>query len=180
MTSLLNVANEFGLSWLGDELLLSKLHYWVWLSCVEIKLACQSLIEQITCDGQNGTTAIMEWFKEKVNETDKPISWLTVIDDNSDVQTAGVILFASFPQALCSHNEEHFLICFWHISPDYTNSSPYFYFIHFSFYFKFKPSCFRNLFLSVVDHIILLDLGQFMVYMYNLWIKQKHSIVWRR
>ena len=138
------------LGWV-TELLLSKLHYWVWLSCVEIhiKVACQSLIEQNTCDGQKGTTAIMEWFKEKVNEIDKTISWLTVFDDNSDVQTAGVILCASFPQAPCSHNEEHFLICFCQISPDYTNSSPHFYFIRFSLYFKVKPSCFRILFLSV-------------------------------
>ncbi len=64
--------------------------------------------------GKKDATYIMDQFKRKVDEIDveKKLTDCFLFDGSSNVQTAGAILCATYPCAMCFHGGEHVLSLF--------------------------------------------------------------------
>ena len=118
ISKLLQDAEVFGLGWLGDGATIKR------MPLLNILVLCSpappTVVSILDCTsdmsdgGKKDATYIMDQFRRKVDEidVDKKLTDCFFFDGASNVQTAGAILCATYPRAMCFHGGEHVLSLF--------------------------------------------------------------------
>ncbi len=118
MAAILKDANVFGLSWLGNGATIKQTPLLIMLlMCGNSPPTVMSIFyctEHMSTGEKKDATFIMEQFKEKVADFDEMTQLIDCFffDSASKVQTAGTILCATFPIAMCFHGGKHVLSLF--------------------------------------------------------------------
>ncbi len=115
ISKLLQDAEVFGLRWLGDGATIKQMHLLnILVLCRNTPPTVVSIVDCMTHMSDGGRKMqhifyIMEQFQRKVDEidVDKKLTDCFFFDGTSNVQTAGAILCARYPHAMCFHRGEH-------------------------------------------------------------------------
>ncbi len=108
----------FGLSWLGDGATIEKMPLINMLVICGDKppavISIYDCTDHMVDGGKKDAEFIMNFFKTKVDEFDlsKVYSDSFFFDGAANVQKAGQILCAHFPQIMCFHGGDHILSLF--------------------------------------------------------------------
>ncbi len=118
ISKLLQDADVFGLGWLGDGATIKRMPL---LNILVLSGSTPpTVVSIIDCTthmsdgGKKDAIFIMEHFRRKVDEidVDAKLTDCFFFDGASNVQTAGAILCARYPRAMCFHGGEHVLSLF--------------------------------------------------------------------
>ncbi len=115
---LLQDAEVFGIRWLGDGAMIKQMPLLnVPVLCKNAPLTLVSIVDCTTHMSDGGkiyATYIMDQFQRKGDEIDinRKLTECLFCDGASNVQTAGAILCATYPCAMCFHGGEHVLSLF--------------------------------------------------------------------
>ncbi len=103
--------NVFGLSWIRDDATIKRMQLLnVFSMCGSKPLSVITIIDftgHMVDDGKKDVEFIMSYFKSKVDEFDPELTDAFFLDVAANVQKAGQILCANFPQPICFHKWEH-------------------------------------------------------------------------
>lgn len=118
ISKLLRDADVFGLGWLGDGATIKRMPLLnILVLCGENPPTVVSIVDcstHMSDGGKKDATYIMDQFRRKVEEidVDRKLTDCFFFDGASNVQTAGAILCATYPRAMCFHGGEHVLSLF--------------------------------------------------------------------
>ena len=108
----------FGFWWLGDGATIKRMPLLnILVLCGNAPPTVVSIIDcttHMSDGGKKDATYIMEQFQRKVDQidTEAKLTDCFFFDGASNVQTAGAILCARYPRAMCFHGGEHVLSLF--------------------------------------------------------------------